>query len=57
MKDVVIIEDSFSGIRNAYAAGCRKILVVCEREKSAEYKKLPGVVGTMQDFEHIFDFF
>lgn len=57
MKDVLIIEDSFSGIRNAYAAGCRKILVVCEREKSAEYKKLPGVVGTMQDFGHIFDFF
>ena len=57
MKDVLIIEDSLSGIRNAYAAGCRKILVVCEREKSAEYKKLPGVVGTMQDFEHIFDFF
>lgn len=53
IQDILIIEDSFSGIRNAYAAGCRKILVVCEKEKSGEYEKLPGVIGTMQDFTAI----
>ena len=57
IKDILIIEDSFSGIKNAYKAGCDKILVVCEKDKEDEYKDLPGVLGTMQDFEHIYDFF
>lgn len=55
MQDILIIEDSFSGIKNAYTAGCNKILVVCEKDKKPEYEKLPGVVGTMQTFEQIFD--
>lgn len=53
MPDILIIEDSFSGIKNACTAGCRKILVVCEKEKEAEYAKLPGVLGTMQTFAQI----
>lgn len=53
MGDILIIEDSNSGIKNAYKAGCEKILVVCEKEKEEEYAKFPGVIGTMQDFEHI----
>lgn len=53
MKDILIIEDSNSGIKNAYKAGCKKILVVCEKQKEEEYAKFPGVIGTMQDFEHI----
>ena len=57
IKDILIIEDSFSGIKNAYKAGCDKILVVCEKDKEDEYKDLPGVLGTMQDFQHIYDFF
>ena len=53
IEDILIIEDSFSGIKSAYAAGCRQIIAVCEKEKEAEYKDLPGVIGTMQTFETI----
>ena len=53
IEDTLIIEDSFSGIRSAYAAGCRQIIAVCEKEKEDDYKALPGVIGTMQTFEHI----
>ena len=53
IEETLIIEDSFSGIRSAYAAGCRKIIAVCEKEKEAEYENLPGVIGTMQTFEQI----
>ncbi|MDO4943213.1 MAG: HAD family phosphatase [Lachnospiraceae bacterium] len=57
MKDILIIEDSLSGIVNAYAAGCDKILVICEKCREKEYSMYPGVIGTMQTFEHIYDFF
>lgn len=57
IKDALIIEDSNSGIKNAYKAGCENILVVCEKEKEKEYAEFPGVVGTMQDFEDIYKFF
>lgn len=53
IEDTLIIEDSFSGIKSAYVAGCRQIIAVCEKEKEAEYKNLPGVIGTMQTFERI----
>lgn len=50
IKDCVIYEDSFSGIRNAYEAGCRNIIVVCPKEKEEDYRHLPGVIKTIQDF-------
>ena len=53
IEDTLIIEDSFSGIRSAYHAGCRQIIAVCEKEKEGEYNCLPGVIGTMQTFEQI----
>ena len=53
IEDTLIIEDSFSGIRSAYGAGCRQIIAVCEKDKEDEYKNLPGVIGTMQTFEQI----
>ena len=36
IEDCVIYEDSFSGIKNAYTAGCRQIIVVCPKEKEDE---------------------
>ena len=53
LENILIIEDSFSGIKSAYESGCRKIVVVCKKEKEEEYKNLPGVVGTIQTFEEI----
>ena len=53
MEDILVYEDSFSGIRNAYEAGCRNIIVICEKEKEEEYRNLPGVIKTMQTFQDL----
>lgn len=53
MEDILVYEDSFSGIRNAYEAGCRNIIVICEKEKEEEYRNLPGVIKTMQTFHDL----
>lgn len=50
MEDALVYEDSYSGIRNAYEAGCRNIIVICEKEKEAEYMAFPGVKKVIQDF-------
>ncbi len=52
MEQIRIYEDSVSGIHNAYEAGCRQIVVICEKEKEETYLKMPGVVKTMQDFSN-----
>lgn len=53
MKDVRIYEDSDAGVTNAYAAGCRDIVVVCENEDVEHFMSLPGVTATMKTFEEI----
>lgn len=57
IKDIIVFEDSFSGINNAYQAGIDKIVVICPKEKEAEYKNLPGVIKVMQDFREIEDLY
>ena len=42
MKDIRIYEDSNSGIRNAYDAGCEQIVVICDKENEEEFLKRPG---------------
>lgn len=53
IKDTLIIEDSVSGIQNAYAAGCSNIIVIDSANKEKEYKKLCGVVGVMKDLTNL----
>lgn len=53
MKDTLVIEDSISGIKNAYAAGCRNIVVVDSAGKQEDYKDLPGVKKILKDFSDI----
>lgn len=53
IKDALIIEDSVSGIKNAYAAGCSKIVVVDSANKEKEYKKLNGVVDVIKDLTNL----
>lgn len=50
IEDTVIFEDSLAGIHHAYKAGCHHIIVICPKEKEADFIKLPGVVKTIQDF-------
>ena len=55
LEDILIFEDSFSGIKSAYAAGCKQIIAVCEKEKEEEYQRLPGVIRTIRTFEDVKD--
>ena len=49
VKDILVFEDSFRN-SNAYKAGIEKIVVICPQEKESEYRDLPGVIVTIQDF-------
>ncbi len=51
IQDCLIIEDSVSGISNAYKAGCHNIVVV-DYNKKEEYEKLPGVTQVIDSFEN-----
>lgn len=51
IQDVAVFEDSFSGVANAYQAGCRHIVVICPQNQAPLYEKLDGVVKTISDFE------
>ncbi len=51
IQDTLIIEDSVSGIMNAYKAGCNKIVVMDSANKREEYEKLPGVVQVIDSFK------
>ena len=50
VKDCIIIEDSISGIKNGYQAGCTNIIVVDSANKKDEYERLPGVTRVIKDF-------
>lgn len=53
IEECLIIEDSISGIKNAYQAGCRNIIVVDSANKQEEYVKLPGVIKVIKDFREL----
>ena len=53
VSDCLIIEDSLSGIENAYKAGCRNIIVIDSANKKDEYQKLPGVTKVIDTFKEI----
>ena len=53
VKDCLIIEDSVSGIQNAYKAGCTNIIVMDSANKKDTYEKLPGVIQVIDSFEEV----
>ena len=53
VKDCLIVEDSKSGIVNAYKAGCQNIIVVNSANKKEEYEVLPGVIKVIEDFKEL----
>lgn len=53
IKDCIIIEDSMSGIKNAYEAGCRNIIVVNSANNKESFEKMPGVIQVIEDFEEL----
>ena len=53
IEDCLIIEDSMSGIKNAYQAGCRNIIVVNSANNRSEFEKMPGVIQVIETFEEL----
>lgn len=52
IEDTLIIEDSISGIKDAYTAGCRKIVVM---NGNKENLKLSGVIQVISDFDDLIE--
>lgn len=50
IQDCLIFEDSASGIRNAYEAGCDHIVVIDSTDVGKDFSKMPGVVQVIKDF-------
>ena len=50
IADCLIFEDSESGIRDAYAAGCRNIVVIDSMGVAGNYQGKNGVKGIIKDF-------
>lgn len=53
LRDCRIFEDSVSGIKSAYEAGCDDIVVVDTTAKGETYKSLPGVKRVIQDLTEV----
>ena len=49
IKDCLILEDSDSGIRDAYAAGCGNIVVVDSMGVAGKHEGKPGVIRIVKD--------
>ena len=54
MKDIRIYEDSNSGIRNAYDAGCEQIVVICDKENEEEFLNLKTQINQISILEKIY---
>lgn len=52
IEDCLVFEDSLSGIKQAYQAGCKQIIVMNSTE-SENYRELPGVVQIIHDFNEV----
>lgn len=50
LEKCLIFEDSESGIRDAYAAGCRSIIVIDSMNVAEKYEGKDGVIAIVKDF-------
>lgn len=50
IEKCLIFEDSESGIRDAYAAGCRNIIVIDSMNVAEKYRGKEGVLDVVKDF-------
>ena len=55
IKDCLIIEDSISGIKNAYQAGCENIFVVNSANNREVFEKMNGVIQVIEDFDELLE--
>ena len=52
-NEVVVFEDSVSGIQCAYEAGISNIVVICSPEDKEKYSSLPGVIKIIKDYQDL----
>lgn len=50
IAECLIFEDSDSGIRDAYAVGCRNIIVVDSMGVAQKHEGKPGIIKIVKDF-------
>lgn len=53
IEECLVLEDSASGINNAYQAGCRNIIVIDSANKKDEYSSMPGVIQVIDDLSSL----
>ena len=53
IEECLIFEDSDSGIRDAYTAGCRNIIVVDSMGVAAKHAGKEGVKNIIRDFTEL----
>lgn len=53
MEECIVFEDSESGIRDAYAVGCRNIVVIDSMNVAEKYVGKPGIVAIEKDMIRI----
>lgn len=51
IEEILVFEDSYSGIHSAYQAGVKNIIVVCNEDTTVEFQNMPGVVKVIKDFK------
>lgn len=54
-EDVLVFEDSLSGIESAYRAGVRKIVAIEDGERTEKARKMPGVIEVRKDYRNLSD--
>ena len=54
IEECLIFEDSKSGIRDAYKAGCRNIVVIDSMEVAEKYEGQDGILAICKDFTEEF---
>ncbi|MBP3870602.1 MAG: HAD family phosphatase [Faecalicoccus sp.] len=53
MKDILVIEDSYSGVQSALKAGCDKIIIIDSADQSKRFSSIPEVKYILDDFTEI----
>lgn len=53
MKDILVIEDSYSGVQSALKAGCDKIIIIDSANQSERFSPIPEVKYILDDFTGI----
>lgn len=53
MKDILVIEDSYSGVQSALKAGCKEIIIIDSADQSERFSSIPEVKYILDDFTGI----